>query len=143
MAENLAAVRVHAGDGAALHGHLLDTAEEVAVELHALGIGGVGLDGFLAVLAAHADVQQVFHGSLGVFPAHQRGHHVQPCLMVLVPGHLGEQFDERTLNPAQEIVRGGLGHGAEGEQADQSENDGKNSLHFKDPPLWLVFFNRR
>ena len=104
----------------------------VAVELHALGIGFIFGNGFFAIQAAHADVEQIRDRILCRIFAHQRLDGLDPRVMVFFFGKLREKLDEGALDFAEEFILRffGCAAGAEGEQADDAENDGKKFLHF-------------
>ena len=146
MTEHFVARFVHAVDGVAVNGDLLDAAEVVAVELHALRVGFVGRDGFLAVQRAHTDAQQICDDVLSRVFADDRRYRVQPGLMILVLGKLREQLDIGSAGQlAQELILRGLGcaDGQEREQAHEAEDDGKQFLHGNPSSVRLEFFNRQ
>ena len=129
MTENFVAIRVHAGDGVALDGHLRHAAQIVAVKPHTVGISFVSVDGFLTIQVAGAHIQQIGNGVLGGFFAHQRGDVVQPRVVILFFGQNGEQLHEGALNLAEKISVFSRRNRAEAEQAYQRKQQRKPFFH--------------
>ena len=133
MTEDFVSVRVHAGDGVAFDGHLGHAAQEIAIELHAIGIVGVLGDGFFAIEGAHAHIQQHGDGVLGVLFSHQRGDDAEPGIMILFLGKFREKFHIGAGNLGEEVRVCGFGGagGAEDEQGDRAEDQRKKLFHGK------------
>ena len=77
------ALLVKAGDRVAVHYELLNAAEEIAVEGHAVGIGSVLLGGFSTVRLRHAHREQHVSCGFRVLLAYQRRGRFDPHIPVL------------------------------------------------------------